>query len=83
MDMITAEIRVTSLKVQPFAYKDGKGEMVGGESLEVRAAGFWELDQDDGSKDCFPVSLHLTVYPGHPIIPAIGDCIKVSVERSK
>ena len=76
MEKITAEIRVTSLKVQPFSYKDGKGEMVGGESLEMRAAGFWV---DAG--DHFPVSLHLTVYPGHGVVPAIGDCVVVSVKR--
>jgi hypothetical protein len=85
MDKVTAEIRVTGLKVQPFAYKDGKGEMVGGESLEMRAAGFWV---SEGTKDGypildhFPVSLHMTVYPGHGVVPAIGDCVKISVERS-
>ena len=44
MVQITAEVRVTSLKVQPFAYKDGKGELVGGESVEMRASGFWVSD---------------------------------------
>ena len=75
---VTAEIRVTTLKVQPFAYKDGKGEMVDGESLEMRAAGFWV---DEKTNDHYPVSLHMTVYPGHGVVPAIGDCVKISVER--
>jgi hypothetical protein len=78
MDKITAEIRVTTLKVQPFAYKDGNGEMVGGESLEMRAAGFW-TDKDGNH---YPASLHMIVYPGHEIIPAIGDCVNITVERS-
>ncbi|MFL6427896.1 MAG: hypothetical protein ACJ71S_06600 [Acidobacteriaceae bacterium] len=78
MEKITTELRVTTLKVQPFAYKDGKGEMVGGESLEMRAAGFWV----DDNGDHFPASLHVTVYPGHGIVPAIGDCVSISVERS-
>jgi hypothetical protein len=78
MEKVTAEIRVTGLKVQPFAYKDGKGEMVGGESLEMRAAGFWV---DERTGDHFPASLHMTVYPGHGVVPAIGDCVKISVER--
>jgi hypothetical protein len=78
MEKVTAVIRVTTLKVQPFAYKDGKGEMVGGESLEMRAAGFWV---DDKTGDHYPTSLHMTVYPGHGIVPAIGDCVKISVER--
>jgi hypothetical protein len=45
VEKITTEIRVTTLKVQPFVYKDGNGEMVGGESLEMRASGFW-TDKD-------------------------------------
>jgi len=79
MEKVTANIRVTGLKVQPFAYKDGKGEMVEGESLEMRAVGFWV---DEKTKDHYPVSLHMTVYPGHSVVPAIGDCVKISVERS-
>ena len=77
MARITAEVRVTSLKFQPFAYKDGKGELVSGESLEMRAGGFWI--SDDG--DRYPVSLHVTVHPGHGVVPAIGDCVTVSIER--
>jgi hypothetical protein len=78
MDKVTAEIRVTGLKVQPFAYKNGIGQEVGGESLEMRAAGFW-IDEKTG--DHYPTSLHMTVYPGHGVVPAIGDCVKISVER--
>jgi hypothetical protein len=78
MEKITAEIRVTSLKVQPFQYKDGKDEMVGGESLQMRAEGFWI---DESTDDHYPVSLHATVYPGHGVVPAIGDCVTVTVER--
>ena len=81
MEKVTAEIRVTGLKVQPFAYKDGKGEMVGGESLEIRAAGFWIDEGNHQSPNLYPVSLHMTVYPGHGVVPAIGDCVKISVER--
>lgn len=77
MENITAELRVTAMKVQPFAYRDGKNEMVGGESLEMRAAGFWEENDD-----LFPLSLHVTVYPGHGVVPAIGDNIRVTIERS-
>jgi hypothetical protein len=76
MDKVEAEVRVTSLKVKPFAYKDGKDEMVGGESMEMRAEGFWV-----GGKDHFPISLHVTVPPGHAVVPAIGDCVSVIVQR--
>lgn len=78
MDKLTAEIRVVSLKVLPFSYKDGKGEMVGGEVLEMKATGFWV----DEEKNHYPASLHVSVYPGHGVVPAIGDNVKISVERS-
>lgn len=78
-NIISTEIRVTSLKIQPFAYKDGKGEMVGGESMEMRAEGFWVSENGDH----FPASLHLTAYPGHGVIPAIGDCVSISVQRTQ
>ncbi len=83
MEKLTAELRVTSLKVQPFAYKDGKGEMVGGESMELRASGFWVDDSGPAGEpsNYFPMSLHVSVYPGHGIVPVIGDCVTVSVER--
>jgi hypothetical protein len=77
MEKITAEVRVTTLKVQPFAYKDNNGGLIGGESLEMRAAGFWVSDNGDH----YPVSIHATVYPGHGVVPAIGDCVIVSIER--
>lgn len=79
MEKITAELRVTTLKVQPFAYKDGNEEMVGGESLEMRASGFWV---DINNENHFPISLHVTVYPGHGVVPVIGDCINITVTRS-
>lgn len=78
MEKITTELRVTTLKIQPFSYKDGKGEMVGGESMEMRASGFWADDQGN----YFPASLHIVVYPGHGVVPAIGDSVKISVERT-
>jgi hypothetical protein len=78
MEKITASLRVTTLKVQSFAYKDGIGEMAGGESLEMRASGFWV---EEKTNDHFPISLHLTVYPGHGVVPEIGDNVVVSVSR--
>lgn len=82
MEKVTAEIRVTGLKIQPFSYKDGKQEMIGGESLEMRAAGFWTDERPDQQTQHYPVSLHMIVYPGHGVVPAIGDCVTISVERS-
>lgn len=72
MEKITARLRVTNLNVKPFAYIDYKE----GECLELRAAGHWLEESDQ-----FPVSLHLTVYPGHGIVPAIGDPLVLTIER--
>jgi hypothetical protein len=71
MEKITAELRVLGLKVQPFTD-------VQGETLELRAYGFWKDEQGNE----YPVSLHLTTYPGHGVVPHIGDDVSISVERS-
>lgn len=78
MEALTAEVRVTSQIIKPFTYKVEDIGMVGGESIELRASGFWKGDNEDH----FPVSLHLTVYPGHGVIPEIGDCLTISVTRN-
>ena len=87
MEKVTAEVRVTNLNVQPFAYRrdcsrGSEGEMMmGGESVVLKASGFWENTSAPPGTDLYPVSVHLTVYPGHGIIPALGDTLKVTVER--
>jgi len=77
--IVTADLRVTNLNIKSFTYK-GKGEEIDveGEALEMRASGFWK--EETGS-DAFPISLHATVYPGHGVIPAIGDEITITVCR--
>ena len=86
MEKITAEVRVTNLNVQPFAYRQdcsrgSEGEMmIGGESVVLKASGFWE-DKNSAEPQHYPVSVHITVYPGHEIIPALGDTLKITVER--
>jgi hypothetical protein len=89
METITAEVRVTNLNVQPFAFRrdcsrGSEGEMmVGGESVVLKASGFWEdsSPETETKPDQYPVSVHLTVYPGHGIIPVLGDTLKITVER--
>jgi hypothetical protein len=83
MEKITAEVRVTNLNVQSFAYKDGKGEMIGGESVAIKASGYWiDSPEDREGVDHYPISLHMIVYPGHGIIPALGDNLSITVERN-
>ena len=77
MVRITAQVRVTSLGVQPFAYKNGKGEIVAGESVEMRASGFWVSSKGDH----FPISVHAAVDPGHGVVPALGDRVTLTIER--
>ena len=89
MEKVTAEVRVTNLNVQPFAYRrdcsrGSEGEMMmGGESVVLKASGFWE-DVNPAinvEPDLYPISVHITVYPGHGIIPVLGDTLKITVER--
>jgi hypothetical protein len=75
MEKVTTKLKVTNLKVIPFEYVPST---VMGEAVELRASGTWrdELERN------YPVSLNITVYPGHPVIPALGDEITITVERS-
>jgi hypothetical protein len=82
MEKITATVRVTDLNVRPFDYEvEGKVEV--GESVVIKASGHWKSDTANPEVcDQFPVSLHMTVYPGHGIVPALGDNLSIAVERS-
>lgn len=81
MEKITARVRVTDLNVRPFDYEvEGKVEV--GESVVVKASGHWKSDTSNPEVfDQFPISLHMTVYPGCGIIPALGDNLSITVER--
>jgi hypothetical protein len=82
MEKITAELRVTNLNVKPFTYKVEGMEDQGGESVELRAFGYWEETREGERQQVYPVSLHLTTYPGHGIVPALGDTVIITVQRS-
>jgi hypothetical protein len=84
MEKITASLRVTSCVVKPFAY--GKDQANIGEAVEIKATGTWDSDsqapnQASDNNAHFPMSLHMTVYPGCGVIPVIGDHVIVTVER--
>ena len=74
---ITAELRVKSCVVSTFpkppkkasSYWNQKTEEV----WEIKADGVWQEEIP------YPISLHFTTYPGHPVIPSIGK-IKITIE---
>ena len=73
---ITAELRVKSCVVGSFP-KPPKGRQSlwtgnSQEVLEIKADGEWGAFS-------YPVSLHFTTDPGHPVIPGIGK-IKITIE---
>lgn len=73
-DKVTAFPRVIAQVVKPFEYHTGHAKSVIGEVMEVRAVGVYGPDK-------YPISVHITIPPGCGIIPPIGDCITVTVER--
>jgi hypothetical protein len=75
MEKITTKLKVTDLKVVPFEYVPST---IMGEAVELRASGTW----NDEVERNYPVSLHITLYRGHPVIPALGDEITITVECS-
>jgi hypothetical protein len=72
---ITAELRVKSCVVSEFpkhkrpVYSNEKTEEV----WEIKADGVWTPETP------YPISLHFTTRPGHPVIPSIGK-IKITIE---
>lgn len=91
---IVADLRATSEVVKQFDYVSkvsGVG-VVAGEVVELKASGTWtgvEVDDDLDSSGTtgvshshdFPVSLHVTMYPGCPVLPVLGDRVRVTIER--
>lgn len=71
---ITAELRVIGCAIKPFAYGEDVGEVV-----VVKAEGEWLSEFPPHPK--YPVSLHITVYPGCGAIPVTGDKIRITVEQ--
>jgi hypothetical protein len=76
-DQITAELRVKSCVVSDFP-KPNKRSFAPGkefteEAWEIKAEGTW------GETTLYPVSLHFTTPPGHPVLPSIGK-IKITIE---
>jgi hypothetical protein len=69
IEEIVAHLRVTSQIIKPFQYSDTPGEVE-----EVKAVGVW-------GEHNWPISLHITVYPGCGVIPIFGDDLQVTVTR--
>ena len=73
---ITAELRVKSCVVAEYPkppknrspYWSGKTS----EALEIKAEGIW-------GEFAYPISLHFTADPGHPVGPGLGK-IKITIE---
>lgn len=86
-EKIVTSLRVKSCVIKRAEYVDGQLGKIEGEVLEVRAEGLWAPQVPEGSKSVafntdYPVSLHLTVYPGCGVVPVIGDSMVITVERA-
>ncbi len=74
---ITAELRVKSCVVGSFPKPSKKSPLYSNEKTvevwEIKADGTWN------SEFPYPVSLHFTTIPGHPVVPSVGK-IKITIE---
>jgi hypothetical protein len=75
--IITAELRVKSCVVGTFPKPPKKHSPYWNEKTEevweIKADGIWEAEFP------YPISLHFTTRPGHPVVPSIGK-IKITIE---
>jgi hypothetical protein len=51
------------------------------EVVEIKAQGSWSSSSPDSSAE-YPISLHITTYPGCAVVPSIGDNIRITIERA-
>lgn len=74
---ITAELRVKSCVVGSFPKPSKKSPLYSNEQTvevwEIKADGIWTQGTP------YPISLHFTTGPGHPVVPSIGK-IKITIE---
>lgn len=73
---ITAELRVKSCVVGVFPKPSKKSPPYSNEKTEE----VWEIKADGVISDTlYPVSVHLSTKPGHPVIPNFGK-LKITIE---
>lgn len=74
---ITAELRVKSCVVSSFPKPTKRSPLFSNERTEevweIKADGVWK------SETPYPISLHFTTCPGHPVVPSIGK-LKITIE---
>lgn len=73
-EKVTAYLRVTSCSIISKTSKNG-------DVLEIKANGMWLSEAEGDTDPTYPLSLHMTAYPGCGVIPVVGDNIKITVER--
>ena len=75
--IFTAELRVKSCVVSNFPKPPKKPPIHFSQKTEevweVKAEGVWREEIP------YPISLHFTTYPGHPVVPPMGK-IKITIE---
>lgn len=84
-EKIVAKLRVTSCAINEPKPNRAVASTPGdprGETVEIRASGHWASQENKTALDImYPLSLHMTVYPGCGAIPVIGDDVLITIER--
>lgn len=73
---ITAELRVKSCVVSSYPKPSKTFPLYSNEKKEE----VWEIKAEgSGLLESYPISLHFTTRPGHPVVPPMGK-IKITIE---
>ena len=75
-DVINARLRVVSCAIAGGLSAGSQAAEV----VQVKAVGEW-APETIAPAILYPISLHLTVYPGCGAIPVIGDEIRIAISR--
>ena len=49
--------------------------------FDTKASGSWRSDNNPKYVTSFPISIHFSAYPEDEIIPALGETLRVTIER--
>jgi hypothetical protein len=49
--------------------------------FDTKVSGSWRSDNNPQYATIFPISLHFSAYPEDEIIPALGETLRVTIER--
>lgn len=78
MEKIVARLRVERMEIED-------RQVIGDQVVNIRANGRWDNQErlPNGILVEYPISVHLSTFPGCGAVPVMGDKIQITIEVAK